>query len=473
MRLNLIYFLTLALLMGCKNYEPNQIQWLGDSSKLIADGISVSFDENNITLEFSCTINETLSAHSEAEWINTDIQSYDNKGTITIFISKNDSDIEREGLILISFEDIHQVIKVRQSAKPSAEIGIKSLKVGAAGGEVLFKVKANGDLKVDSYWRNGDWAKVSRISIDMDGYYYVYILTKENTGLGRIAGFTLSVDGVSVDQKLNIIQHPAQFSKKVNVNLDEIDDLTFLYKGGALPILLGDDMENLHRIRELSIYGPINMIDLSYLKKLGISDVYKAEIYPLSFDVQECGIWSNSINPFEKIGWDPSSYTGEEITVNEELPMGYFSNWNNLISIKLPKNLKYIGRRGLYGCSNLKTISLPNSVENIGAEAFYYCSSLEDINISKESNLTTIGSQAFATGTILQSLTIPECCIYINSQAFLGCKTKELHLNWTVDPIELAIVPDPNICTLYIPKGTSDLYRSTPNWFKYTKIIEE
>lgn len=459
--------------MGCKNDEPNQIQWLGDSSKLITDGISVSSDENYITLEYSCSGNEALSAHSEVEWINTDIQSYDNKGTLTIFISKNDSDEERVGLILISMGNISQVINVRQSAKPFAYVGISSYKIGAEGGEVLYKVKANGDLKIENYWRNGDWAKVSRIIPDMEGYYSVYITTTENTGLGRIAGFTLSVDGLSIDQSLNIIQQPAQFSETVNVNLDEINNLPSIYKGGALPILLGDDVDNLHRIRELFISGPINMIDLSYLKELGISDVSIAEQNPLSFDIEECGIWSNSINPFENIGWDPSLYISDIVTVNEELPRGYFSNWNNLINIKLPKSLKYIGQQCFYGCSSLKTISIPNSVENIGAEAFYHCSSLEDINISKYSNITTIGSQAFATGTILNSLTIPECCVYINGQAFLGCKTKELHLNWFSDPISLAIVPDPDICTLYIPLGTSDLYRSTPNWSKYTKIIEE
>jgi len=59
-------------------------------------------------------------------------------------------------------------------------------------------------------------------------------------------------------------------------------------------------------------------------------------------------------------------------------------------------------------------------VVSIDNYAFYYCESLESISFGKNSQLTSIGNQAFAYAS-LTSIAIPDSVTNIGKDAFYGC----------------------------------------------------
>jgi hypothetical protein len=48
-------------------------------------------------------------------------------------------------------------------------------------------------------------------------------------------------------------------------------------------------------------------------------------------------------------------------------------------TIRLPKNLIYIGKEAFYSCG-LTSLYLPDSIQYIGNRAFFFCSSLHQVN---------------------------------------------------------------------------------------------
>lgn len=71
------------------------------------------------------------------------------------------------------------------------------------------------------------------------------------------------------------------------------------------------------------------------------------------------------------------------------------------------------------GCKNLNKVQIPNPVEEINSKAFYDCLRMEDIQINDDSNLSSIGNQAFTTGSLLKDLTIPMTVMTIPVKHFL------------------------------------------------------
>lgn len=60
----------------------------------------------------------------------------------------------------------------------------------------------------------------------------------------------------------------------------------------------------------------------------------------------------------------------------EELCHHALYNWDSLIRLQLPDNLKTIGQSALEGCTSLKEVTIPKSVSAIGQDAFLGCDKL-------------------------------------------------------------------------------------------------
>ena len=65
----------------------------------------------------------------------------------------------------------------------------------------------------------------------------------------------------------------------------------------------------------------------------------------------------------------------------EELQVGAFDHCVNLKEVKLPLNLKFIGRYCFKDCGSLTNIDLPLSLDFIDSAAFQNCTSLKEIKI--------------------------------------------------------------------------------------------
>lgn len=76
-----------------------------------------------------------------------------------------------------------------------------------------------------------------------------------------------------------------------------------------------------------------------------------------------------------------------------------------------------------FALTGLVAINIPDSVTSIGIAAFEYCSSLESITFSENSKLKSIGNYAFYYCSKLASVTIPDGVTSIGVQAFEKCRS--------------------------------------------------
>ncbi len=205
-----------------------------------------------------------------------------------------------------------------------------------------------------------------------------------------------------------------------------------------------------------------------------------------------------------------------------------FANCSALTSINLPNSLTTIGGNAFGGCRLLTTIDIPNSVTNIGHYAFANCpltsihipSSVTSIEhgifqgctdltsitvesgnpnydsrnncnaiIEKNTNaliagckttvipnsVTSIGVAAFDCNSALSSLIIPGAVTSIGNYAFQNCFGLTTLSSYIIEPFAVGKVfsgVDKKACTLYVPRGTTALYKATAGWKDFLHIAE-
>ena len=101
-----------------------------------------------------------------------------------------------------------------------------------------------------------------------------------------------------------------------------------------------------------------------------------------------------------------------------------FSGCTKLESITLPANLTSINGQTFRGCTALREVIFEgeSQLQSIGVQAFYECTSLAEIDLPD--TLTTIGDEAFH-GSGLTSITIPAGVNSLGRSAFKGCAALE------------------------------------------------
>ena len=150
-----------------------------------------------------------------------------------------------------------------------------------------------------------------------------------------------------------------------------------------------------------------------------------------------------------------------------------FSGCSALTSLTIPSSVTSIGPSAFEGCSGLTSLTIPSSVTKIGASAFEGCSGLTSLTIS--SSVTSIGNLAFYGCSGLTSLTIPSGVTSIGNFAFLGCSGLTSIYVYPENLPELGTDIfngcDAKNCTVYVPKGTIDAYKSS-EFSYFEKIVE-
>ena len=173
-----------------------------------------------------------------------------------------------------------------------------------------------------------------------------------------------------------------------------------------------------------------------------------------------------------------------------------FRGCSGLTSLTIPSSVTSIGNSAFLGCSSLTSLTIPSSVTSIGDDTFRDCSGLTSLTIS--SGVTSIGISAFEGCSSLTSLTIPSSVISIGLGAFRYCSSlTSLTIPSSVILIDyfafsdcsgltsIYVYPekipklggtvfdgcDAKNCTVYVPIGTYDDYRSSE--FGYFENIKE
>ena len=150
-----------------------------------------------------------------------------------------------------------------------------------------------------------------------------------------------------------------------------------------------------------------------------------------------------------------------------------FKGCSGLTSLNIPSGVTSIGNYAFYGCSGLTSLTIPSGVTSIGNYAFIGCSGLTSLNIP--SSVTEIGRGAFEGCSGLTSLTLPSSVTSIGSEAFEGCSGLTSIYVYPENLPELGFNVffgcDAKNCTVYVPKGTYDAYKSSEFGY-FEKIVE-
>ena len=222
-------------------------------------------------------------------------------------------------------------------------------------------------------------------------------------------------------------------TRQVTLKLDE---------AGTLPNMISYDQKNL--ITNMKIVGKINGTDLKFIREMAGRDVNggKTDGKLSILDLSEAKIVAG--------GDAYVRFSENYYTSNDKLGDYAFSGCSGLTSLTLPSSVTSIGNQAFYDCSGLTSLTIPSGVTSIGNYAFYGCSGLTSLIIP--SGVTSIGKWAFRGCSGLTSIYVyPENLPELGIDIFNGCDAKN--------------------CTVYVPKGTYDAYKSSEFGY-FEKIVE-
>ena len=136
---------------------------------------------------------------------------------------------------------------------------------------------------------------------------------------------------------------------------------------------------------------------------------------------------------------------------------------NGIGTITFNTDITTIGDNAFYQCSKLTSITMPDNVEVIGQSAFYGCNNLADVKLS--ANLTSIKSTAFRDCISLKSITIPDNISSIGQYIFYGCSNlNAIYCKATTPPAiyyqyyMIGSFPFNSEMKIYVPRSAIDSY---------------
>lgn len=181
--------------------------------------------------------------------------------------------------------------------------------------------------------------------------------------------------------------------------------------------------KNLRSVVTLKVKGSINSYDIMVMRNK-MDNLHH-------LDLSDADIKSNSYD----------YYTGFS-TQDDILDPHSFADLDKLLTVKLPKSVKYINQ-AFNNCSQLRSVEMPenlicvgDTLDNewsMGGEAFSNCTNLEYIIFH---NCEKIGGSAFYQCNSLQEITLPKNLKHVGSYAFSQCsQLKDIILPSEVETI--------------------------------------
>jgi hypothetical protein len=181
------------------------------------------------------------------------------------------------------------------------------------------------------------------------------------------------------------------------------------------------NIENIKDVTHLKVTGQIDARDIQFMRDsmdvLMELDISQTKIAQYQGTYEERGTFSlynivypaNEMPVYSFIWYSTSSnYHGKE----------------SLAKVYLPNSLTSIGEDAFAYCSSLNTVTLPIGIQTIKNEAFYNCTSLGSVGnglIVLNGGLTSIGEGAFYGCSNLTAISFPIGLASIGKNAFGGC----------------------------------------------------
>lgn len=193
---------------------------------------------------------------------------------------------------------------------------------------------------------------------------------------------------------------------------------------------------------------------------------------------------------------------GQKIEVTAIKSKAFYTN-NHIETVQLPDNIISIGYAAFFQCSKLKSINLPKALIELGALAFRSCGLLRDIGtippfitvipdrcflecplkiINIPDNITTIEYEAFEQVANNDKLKTKKIILgkglqKIQRFAFYNDSIRQIYIKNPTPPViaeDLSVFTGViySYATLYVPKGSLDVYKNALTWQKFKKIVE-
>ena len=164
----------------------------------------------------------------------------------------------------------------------------------------------------------------------------------------------------------------------------------------------------------------------------------------------------------------PSSVT--EIVGSDYREDGAFKNCTSLESVTFEENsqLTTIGVNAFYNCSSLTSVEIPAGVTYIGTYAFRACSSLEKVIFGEDSQLTEFGDGTFSQCEKLTSIDIPSKVVKIHDWAFSESRNIKSIRNYAREIPEISEFINTSIVQIQVPEASIEAYKAAEPWKNYT-----
>ncbi|KAB2829480.1 MAG: leucine-rich repeat protein [Paludibacter sp.] len=144
-------------------------------------------------------------------------------------------------------------------------------------------------------------------------------------------------------------------------------------------------------------------------------------------------------------------------------------------SFSIPTTVSSIEEKAFFKCTSLTSVTFPASVTSVPYYSFSGCSSLTSLTFP--SSVTSIESLAFYDCSSLTSLILPSSVKTIGFKAFGNCTSLSTIKVYSFIPPTLLLTEvffqvDKSICKLYVPIGSSSIYKARDQWKDFINIIE-
>ena len=103
-----------------------------------------------------------------------------------------------------------------------------------------------------------------------------------------------------------------------------------------------------------------------------------------------------------------------------------FYGMSALRSVRLPVDVREVGKKAFYNCRRLVTVEMSQGVRVLGEEAFSGCSRLKHVTMA--SQLDEIGKRCFYECKEFTWVRLPDHLSFIGDEAFYGCSLTEVQL---------------------------------------------
>ena len=155
---------------------------------------------------------------------------------------------------------------------------------------------------------------------------------------------------------------------------------------------------------------------------------------------------------------------------------GCFNCCSNLTSIILPNSITSLGDLCFWNCSSLTSITLPNSITSLGYNCFGLCTNLTSITLPN--SITSLGNSCFDSCTNLTSITLPNSITSLGNGCFKNCSNLfKVTCQWdNLNNVSTESNAFDNIFSeakLYVPTGTTAIYKAKAPWSNFKYIVED